>query len=68
MCDTCVCCWRGCQRKWADRDVLQGSLDEAAEHLAFEKAVEAWRQGKDMPSVKSSCYQCYKLFYKVRPP
>ena len=46
----------------------QGSLDEAAEHLAFERAVEAWRLGKDMPAVKGSCYECYKLFYKVRWP
>ena len=42
----------------------QGSLDVAAEHAAFERAVEAWRKGNDMPAAKTSCYSCYKLFYK----
>lgn len=48
--------------------LLDGTLDEAAEHAAFRQAVAAWRQGEKEAVNKGSCYQCYRLFYKVSQP
>lgn len=63
--------------------LLGGELDEAAEHEAFQRAVEAWRRGEAPAAAsaseskqgestgamaggddKTSCYNCYKLFYR----